>query len=170
VLEHARTAAPTYPEVGATAAERLPPGYRHDHYERSLGRNDAAFAAAVDGLRTWRAHIGAGVDIVPVGAPIAEKENVLLLLKLAGLWTVAPCRIVYVVEERDRFGFAYWTLSGHPETGEAAFVVQRGGGGETVFRIRSFSRPADPIARIAAPISRRIQTSVTRKYLAALAR
>ena len=27
----------------------------------------------------------------------------------------APCRVVYVVDEPDRRGFAYGTLPGHPE-------------------------------------------------------
>ena len=36
----------------------------------------------------------------------------------------APCRVVYVVDEPDRRGFAYGTLPGHPETGEELFAVR----------------------------------------------
>ena len=167
LLERARQADPTYPQVGATAGESLPPGYRHDCYERSLG-GEEAFERAVGSLRGWEAHRGAGVDVVPPGVPPVVNETVLLLLKLGGLWTIAPCRIVYVVDDHDRFGFAYGTLPGHPETGESAFVVHRVEGGDARFSIRSFSRPAAPLARLAAPIGRRIQTTVTRRYLDAL--
>ena len=36
----------------------------------------------------------------------------------------APCRVVYVVDEPDRRGFAYGTLPGHAESGEERFVVR----------------------------------------------
>ena len=36
----------------------------------------------------------------------------------------APCRVVYVVDEPDRRGFAYGTLTGHPESGEELFTVR----------------------------------------------
>ena len=35
-----------------------------------------------------------------------------------------PCRVVYVVDEPDRRGFAYGTLPGHPESGEELFLVR----------------------------------------------
>jgi uncharacterized protein (UPF0548 family) len=170
LLERANDAAPTYPEVGATISDVLPTGYRHDLYEVKLGVSEAAFGRAVDGLRRWQAHVGAGVNVVPRDAPVAAKNTVLLTLKVGGLWTVAPCRIVYVIDEEAQFGFAYGTLPGHPEIGEAAFTVSRDDSGEALFRIRSFSRPADPLARAAAPFSRRVQRTVTQRYLDALTR
>jgi uncharacterized protein (UPF0548 family) len=69
---------------------------------------------------------------------------------------VAPCRIVRVIDESDRVGFACGTLPGHPECGEEAFVVERRADG-TFFSITAFSRPADPLARLAGPIGRAIQ-------------
>lgn len=68
------------------------------------------------------------------------------------------------------FAFAYGTLPGHPETGEVAFRIDRSqGSDEIVFRIVSFSRTVDPLARVASPITRRIQLSVTKRYLSAIA-
>src|SRR5437773_613471 len=98
LVERARRTQPTYPEVGATADKSLPAGYRHDLYERLLGTSEGAFERAVGALRRWQAHIGAGVEIVPPDAPVAEDESVLLMLKLGALWTAAPCRVVL----RDR--------------------------------------------------------------------
>ncbi|HEV8560641.1 MAG TPA: DUF1990 family protein [Actinophytocola sp.] len=37
----------------------------------------------------------------------------------------APGRVVHVVEEEHRRGFAYGTLPGHPECGEEAFLLER---------------------------------------------
>jgi uncharacterized protein (UPF0548 family) len=82
---------------------------------------------------------------------------------------IAPCRIVYVIDEPDRFGFGYGTLPGHPECGEESFVVERDGD-ITVFRIMSFSRPAGTVARLGAPVARRIQLRFIDRYLDALAR
>jgi uncharacterized protein (UPF0548 family) len=62
---------------------------------------------------------------VPRDASVGENETVILLLRAAGLWAPAPCRVIYVVDQADQFGFAYGTLPGHPETGEVAFMVAR---------------------------------------------
>ena len=46
----------------------------------------------------------------------------------------APCRVVYVVDEPDRRGFAYGTLPGHAESGEELFLVRYDPATEDVFR------------------------------------
>ncbi len=169
LVERAGQTEPTYPELGATANELMPAGYRHDLYERPLGSGAEVFRRAESALRRWQAHIGAGVEVFPMDAPLAENESFLLVLRLGAVWTIAPCRIIYVTEGQNQFSFAYGTLPGHPEIGEAAFTVSSGERDAT-FRIRSFSRPADVISRIGAPISRRVQTAVPRRYLDALTR
>ena len=154
MLSRARAAAPTYPEVGATRNGTLPVGYRHDRYEIQLGDGDGVFDRAGEALRRWHAQTGAGVEVVPRNAWVDENETVVLLLRAAGLWAPAPCRVVYVVTEPDKVGFAYGTLPGHPEVGEAAFTVVRDGKGEVVFVVTSFSRTVDPLARLGAPVAR----------------
>ena len=43
-----------------------------------------------------------------------------------GPWKVRePIEVVAVVDEPDRQGFAYGTLTGHPLRGEEAFIVER---------------------------------------------
>jgi uncharacterized protein (UPF0548 family) len=74
---------------------------------------------------------------------------------------------VYVTDEADRFGFAYGTLTGHPEQGEEAFHVERTDSGAR-FTIVAFSRPAHPLALIGRPFARRLQTSTTQRHLAGL--
>jgi uncharacterized protein (UPF0548 family) len=168
LLAEARSAALTYPEVGATRALDLPSGYRHDRYEIQLGRGQEIFERGGSALRRWQAQRGAGIEVVPGDAGVDEQETFVLLLNVGGLWSAAPCRVVYVVEEADHIGFAYGTLPGHPECGEAAFAVSRDPTGAVWFRLWSFSRTVDPLARLGAPVARRIQKRVSRLYLDAL--
>jgi uncharacterized protein (UPF0548 family) len=162
-------AAPTYSEVGATREGELPTGYRHDSYERAVGLGDATFDCAVAALRAWQAQIGAGAGVFPSGARVEDRSTVVLLFRVGGLWATAPCRVVYIEEAPAGFAFAYGTLPGHPETGEVAFRIDRDKESDQIlFRIVSFSRTVDPLAKLAAPITRLIQQRVTRRYLDAI--
>jgi uncharacterized protein (UPF0548 family) len=158
----------SYPEVGASLGDR-PAGYRHDSDELVLGAGDEPFRRAREGLIQWRAHRGAGVTVHPVDAPLEPATTVALALPLVGFHALAACRIVAVLDEPDRFGFAYGTLVGHPERGEEAFIVERARDTVT-FHIHAFSKPADPLARLGAPVARHIQRRVTLRYLKALRR
>ena len=161
-LSSRRDAPLSYPEVGASLGA-LPEGYRHDSHDVWLGESDAAYRRAAQGLAEWRAHRAAGVQVYPPDATLATGTTVALALPLLGVHALAACRIVAVIREASRFGFAYGTVAGHPERGEEAFVVERIG--DTVrFRITAFSKPADPLARIGAPATRLVQRRVTRAY------
>jgi uncharacterized protein (UPF0548 family) len=128
------------------------------------------FDRAVAALRAWQAQIGAGVDVVPHGAQVEDGGTVALVTRVGGLWAAMPCRVVYVDDSPEGFAFAYGTLPGHPECGEVAFRVDRNAGSnEIFFRIASFSRTVDPLARLGSPIARRIQRRVTERYLSAIA-
>ena len=168
LLRQAREADLTYAEVGATRGGDRPSGYRPYVDDRLLGHGRGVFDSAVSALRSWQAHLGAGIELVPHGAVVADGDSVLLLIRAAGLWTVAPSRVVYVVDEPHSFRFAYGTLPGHPECGEASFAVSRNEKDEVFFRVASFSRPVDRLARLAKPLARPIQRRVTLRYLDAL--
>jgi uncharacterized protein (UPF0548 family) len=158
----------TYAAVGATLRGPMPDGYHHETQHTVLPGGPDAFARAADGLRTWQAHRGIGATVIPDGPPV-EAATVLVSLPLGPLRVLAPCRIVAVVDEPARYGFAYGTLPGHPEEGEEAFLVRRGPDGPT-FEIRAFSRPADLLARLGGPVTRLVQRRATRGYLDGLAR
>ena len=170
LLDDARDAAPNYPEVGATRSTHLPDSYRHDLYERQLGRGNAIFGRAVEALSKWKAQTGAGAEVFPEGARVSEASTVVMLIRVGGLWATLPCRVIYADQDAGSFAFAYGTLPGHPETGEVAFRIDRcDGSDEIVFRIVSFSRTVDPLARLATPVTRSIQQRVTKRYLDAIA-
>jgi uncharacterized protein (UPF0548 family) len=168
ILAQSREASPTYTPVGATQTGGHPPGYRHDVYTTSVGRGEEAWDRAVLGLREWIAHTGAGAEVYPADTPLTEGESVLVLLRAGPFHVVAPCRIVYVIDEPDRFGFAYGTLPGHPEQGEECFVIQRGVTGDVRFDVTAFSRPVETLAKVGSPVARVIQRRVTNGYLEAL--
>jgi uncharacterized protein (UPF0548 family) len=168
LLDRARTSRPTYESTGATKGS-LPDGYRHDRHEQALEGPDA-FDRAKLGLTRWQAHGGAGVRVFP-GGPVADGDTVLVLLRFGPLQVIAPCRVVYVIDEPDRFGLAYGTLPGHPEVGEESFVVERDTDGTgAMFRITAFSRPAGFLPRLAAPVTRALQLRVGRRYADAMRR
>jgi uncharacterized protein (UPF0548 family) len=169
LLAQAGDAALTYPEVGATSGGgSLPAGYRHDRYAVRVGVGSDVFERAVQALRKWQPQKGAGVEVVPPDATVGENETVILLLRAAGLWAPAPCRVVYVIDSAEQFGFAYGTLPRHPEMGEVAFTVSRDSAESVNFCVTSFSRTIDPLARLGAPVTRWVQKRVTSRYLTAL--
>lgn len=155
----------TYPEVGATRGGELPAGYQHDRYERSLGHGASVFDAARDGLRAWACHDGAGIPRAPERPELVEGVTLVQALPVGPAHVPAACRIVYVIDEPDRFGFAYGTLPEHPEQGEEAFVVERDATDEVRLRILVFSKARHPLARLGWFVGRQIQLRVTNKFL-----
>jgi uncharacterized protein (UPF0548 family) len=167
IVAASQDASPNYTRLGTTLTGDMPSGFRHDRYAEVIGPV-TAWDRAVGGLRQWVAHAGSGAEVFPPDAPLVEGATLLVLLRAGPLHVVAPCRIVAVVDEVDRFGFAYGTLPGHPEQGEEAFVVESGTDGNVTFTVTAFSRPAETLAKLGTPVSRMIQRRVTRGYLSAL--
>jgi uncharacterized protein (UPF0548 family) len=155
----------TYGEVGATARDEWPAGYRHDRETIVVGEA-AAFETAVAQLRAWQPHLGSGVQLAATDG-VETGTTVALAAPVLGMWVLATCRIVYVQDEPDCFAWAYGTLPLHPEEGEERFEVRREDG-TTTFSIAAFSRPRHWLARSAAPVARRLQAKATAAYLAAM--
>jgi uncharacterized protein (UPF0548 family) len=164
-LARARLSPLTYDEVGASFADELPTGYHHVRAHTDLGRGDHAWARATEGIRTWAPHRGAGMQVVPAGAPVTEGTTVAVVMPAGPLRVIAGCRIVRIVDEPDRVGFAYGTLPSHPEEGEEQFMVTRSDDGAVRFDVVAFSRPHDLLTRLGGPIPRRLQTRATNRYL-----
>ena len=125
------------------------------------------FGRAVDTLRNWRMHERAGL-IVNAAGPSALNVVVAMAAPLPIGWVEVVCRVVDVVEERDRVGFTYGTLSVHPEQGEESFTVVRADDGNIVFEMVAASRPRHVLARAVPPVARRLQMAAANRYLAAM--
>ena len=154
----------TYDQVGST----LDPAV--DCHSRTVELGPETFDAAVEGLKAWVCHRGIGASVHPDRAPIEVGATVLVVLRVGPVRLLVPDRIVAVVNEPDRFGFAYGTLPGHPERGEEAFLVERHADGRTTATIRVTAEGDWLIARLGAPVVRRLQRVALNRYLAALKR
>jgi uncharacterized protein (UPF0548 family) len=170
LVKSLREAQPTYGDVGASLAGLEPEGFHHDRYQVLLGRGTATFQRAVNGLKTWRAHSAPGFRVFPQDETIRTGATVVVTMGSPFLALAAPCRIVRVIDELSRFGFAYGTLPGHPEEGEEAFVVSISPDETVLFEIVAFSRPGDPLVRLLGPLARGVQKGGTHGYLRALRR
>ncbi len=155
----------TYSEVGATAAG-APPGYYS--YSRSRRTYGIDVQAATDRLLTWKIHEAAGLTVASSSERVAAGTVARVSLGVGPLRLQAPCKVVYLVEEPGRTGFAYGTLPGHPESGEQLFLLEQAHDGSLTFSITAFSRPATALARAGGPITRWIQDTMASRYLAAL--
>ena len=159
----------TYREVGATRLRRAPVGYRAVERVQRIGSGPADLERAADALLGWRMHQRAGVRIF-ASHPLAEPGAVVVQRVGWGPFGLsAPCRVVYVVQDDTRRGFAYGTLPGHPESGEESFVLHLDRAGVLSFTVRAFSRPATALTRIAGPAGRLAQDVAVRRYLRAMA-
>ena len=156
----------TYAEVGHTR-DRLPSDFHQFQHLTELGSGRERFEEARQALFGWDMHRRAGLTVRSSTEHVAEESVAVLRLGVGVLGVDAPVRVVYVVDEPDRQGFAYGTLPGHPERGEESFILELRDDTVT-FTITAFSRPATLLFRVAGPISRFVQSRVTTRYLNAV--
>ncbi|MEC3954419.1 DUF1990 domain-containing protein [Nocardia sp. CDC153] len=158
----------TYPDVGATRGE-FPPGYHHFRLRLRIGSGRAFFERAGEQIRAYGMQRGTGI-FQHATTPTAEPGTELTVrLGLGPLGINAPCRVVYVLDEPDRRGFAYGTLPGHPEIGEELFAVEYDPTDDSVYGIVvAFSKPGVWYVRLGGPIVRLIQRWFAHRYIATL--
>jgi uncharacterized protein (UPF0548 family) len=140
----------TYTEVGRTEGGDLPAGYRHLRYRTPLP--PAAYRRAGAAVLGWRMHRAAGMRVTASADRAAPGVRVTSTLGVGPVRMVAPCEVVWTVDDDERIGFGYGTLPGHPARGEESFVVQRRPDGGVDLVITSFSRPADWRMRLGGPV------------------
>lgn len=166
LLTSARHGRLTYDHVRSALGEDTPSGLAERTFTLDVaGRLDAARTA----LRRWAPHDGIGATVHPVGRPPVEGDEVLVVAPFGPIQLVAPNRVVAVVDEPDRVGFAYGTLPGHPEAGEELFLAERTDPGTLRLTVRIHARPATSLVRLATPLVTRVQRLAARRYLRAWA-
>jgi uncharacterized protein (UPF0548 family) len=103
------------------------------------------------------------------GSPfIRNGMSAVLRVPLGPFRFSAPVRVVSVVDEPNRRGFAYGTLKGHPESGEELFLVEFREDGTVWFVLRALSRPSNALFWIASPVLGVMQRRFTARYLRSL--
>jgi uncharacterized protein (UPF0548 family) len=144
----------SYREVGATRG-RPPSGYNVDRNGVILGYGENDFARAKAAVRKWKMFDVPGMYLYPSDTPIEVGRTVAPVASHLGFYSLNSCRIVYVIDEPDEFGFAYGTLSEHAEIGEERFLVDFDRESGTVwYDIYAFSRPGHVLVKLGYPYSR----------------
>ncbi|MBM7279428.1 DUF1990 domain-containing protein [Gordonia rubripertincta] len=162
----------TYREVGATAGE-LPAGYHHLRRSRVIGAGEECFFTAADRILNWDMHRRAGIGVDASTPSAAVGSAVTMRLGIGPVRISAACRVIEVIDTVSsdagaERGFAYGTLSGHPEIGEERFWVELLPDGSVIAHIVAFSRPGRWFTRLGGLIGRIAQARITERYLDAL--
>ena len=153
----ARESRHSYSEVGDTAGV-IPPLFTVDHNRMRLGSGAETWERAVEAIRKWKMFDIPWVRLYRSSTPIVAGENVAVCAHFGGVYFLNACRIVYVIDEDGRFGFAYGTLDEHAESGEERFLVEwQRDTNEVWYDLLAFSRPHQFFARIGYPVARRVQ-------------
>ena len=154
----------TYAEVGATNTTP-PAGYNVDHNRIQLGNSEATYKRAVEALKYWQQFDLGWVTIVPRGVTVETGATVAVKARAFGTWSLSACRVVYVINEPRRFGFAYGTLPDHVERGEERFLIEWLPDDSVWYDILAFSRPQHPLVKLSSPLARRLQKRFARESL-----
>lgn len=148
----------SYDAVGCTREERpVMPGWNVDRNRVLLGHGREVFAAAKQAISRWKMFPREVARICYSDQQPRQDLMVGVLYKawLAPLWILFPARVVWMVDEANRFGFAYGTLRDHPECGEERFVVEWHEADDSVwYDLLAVSRPAHWLARFGYPYTR----------------
>ncbi|MDJ1372667.1 DUF1990 family protein [Gulosibacter molinativorax] len=179
-----------YAEVGITGgrdttADRSRRGRVTDEVVQ-IGRGEARWKHAWTQTLSWGIQRHAGYAILPVPdtseggdvslgdaeEPYAQMQQgmtVRLRRRFGPLIMTMPVRVVYVVDEPHRKGFAFGTLSGHPVSGEVAFIVEHRADDSVHFLLRTYSGPGKGIWALAYPIVLLFRGGLKNTYLESLA-
>lgn len=162
----------TYDAVGrTTTALSAASAPRVFEATRLVGQGDQAWAAASDAVRKWAVKTRSGFDVRDAeGRAVSRAElgRFWLVARLGPLRVHEPIEVVAIVDEPNRVGYAYGTLSGHPVTGEEAFLVDRRADGSVWLTVRSATWPARGWWRTVSALVRVAQHIYRRRYLRSL--
>jgi uncharacterized protein (UPF0548 family) len=154
----------TYRHVGSTLQPGSVPGVRDMTVVREV---PGTLAAAQATLRCFAPHDGIRARILPPDAALEVRQTLVVVLPFGPIEMCVPTRIVVVVDEPTRFGFAYGTLPGHVEAGEELFLAEAVDADRLRLTIRIHARAASALARLGGPVSPLLQRLAAHRYLAA---
>jgi uncharacterized protein (UPF0548 family) len=163
----------SYAAVGATRDEQPPAGYVVDHRRVCVGRGEHAFAATCAALRAWDTFALGWTRACWPDTPLVAGNAFASLTRLAGIWCLNGCRIVYVDElasSTRRFRFAWGTVADHAAQGEERFTVEHRDDDSVWYDLYAFSRPQHWLVRLGYPAVRLIQKRFGKQSLRAVAR
>jgi uncharacterized protein (UPF0548 family) len=150
-------------------SDPAPNGFKADHQRTFVGVGEAAYEASKEAIRRWAMFPGEMTTLYWPDQRIQVGADVAVLFRAGPLWSLNPCRIVYVIDDASpnacvhRFGFAYGTLAGHLECGEERFSVSWNRDDDSVhYELFAVSRPNHLLTRIGYPYARFVQARFRR--------
>ncbi len=146
----------TYSPIEGTRQAKIE-GYDNDFAHIKLGEGELVFEKAKQLIQDWKMFPSAWTKILGDNKSIQEGTSIVMMARFLGVWFRNSCKIVYIIDEEKRFGFAYGTLPGHIESGEELFLVEINQQNEVFYSIKAFSRPRHFLAKIGYPIIRILQ-------------
>ena len=152
----------TYAAVGATNTTPPVAGFTVDHNRIQLGFGENVFRRGIEVLKNWRQFDLGWVTIVPRGVRLEVGAIVAVKARAFGSWSLSAARVIYMIEEPRRFGFAYGTLPDHVECGEERFLIEWMDDDSVWYDILAFSKPRHPLVRMSAPLARMLQKRFVR--------
>jgi uncharacterized protein (UPF0548 family) len=154
----------SYDEIGRTnnatagLSGHLNYPYTIDHNRIVIGTGDASWEKAKEAVRRWKMFDIAWVELCWPETQIEVGREVAILVFHLGVYSLNAARIVYVIDEPGRFGFAYGTLTDHGESGEERFLVELDPeSGDVFYDLLAFSRPGHVLAYLGYPFARLLQ-------------
>lgn len=167
LLESASNHDFSYRPIGRSLQSSEPPPAFHGlHVRRNVGVGRLRFDQVKDAIEQWAGHRRARAVLHPSKPELVAGTDVALGLRVGPIWVTAVCRIVEVVDEPDRFGFAYGTLPDHPESGEESFLVIHDAASDQVrVQITAYSRPVALLAKLGGPFGRLFQRFMANRYV-----
>lgn len=142
-------------------------GYVNDDNVAVIGQGEECFEKAREAVRSWRVFPDSWAKVYV--SEVAQKVGTVVgvVLKHLGFYSINPSRVVYVVDEKTKAGFAYGTLPGHAERGEELFQVEWDKESDNVsYRIRAYSRPGHLLSLLGYPVVRALQKRFVRDSIA----
>ncbi len=152
----------SYNETGATKDRNAPKSYPINYFRKELDKSRETYKIAMGALCSWQMYALDWTQVFPSNVPIKKGEIVAVLANHLGIWSLNPCRIVYVIDEENeqfqRFGFAIGTLPAHSEKGEEQFLIERNKETDAIFyKLHAFAKPENWLAKIGSPFVSYIQ-------------
>ncbi len=147
----------SYSEIAATATV-IPENYTIDHNRCELGIGGETFESAKEAINNWEMFNIGWIELYDNRTPIVNGQTIALLIKHFGFYSLNATRIVYTIDEPNRYGFAYGTLTQHGEIGEERFTVAIDEKTKAVtYDILAMSRPGHIFAKLGYPFTRYLQ-------------
>jgi len=157
----------SYPDLGCTRGRNVP-GFNTDRFRIELGSGEPTLEQAKRAMRDWR---GFATDWIRLCWPykkIVAGTVVAVLAHHYGIYSLNAARVVYVVDEPNRFGYAIGSLTDNVVRGELLLVVYQEGDGKVYYEFTCVSRPGHWLKWVFYPLGRQLQNRFAQDSLHAL--